>query len=118
MAADISQEASDLLEIFKTRDDRRSFPVVVEDVQLFVNKHALAGYSPFFETALFGDFREANGNDLKLPGKSCSEVVELFSCLFSWPGRFRKEVSLESCSFLWMLADEYNIEVSIVYYVH
>jgi len=65
----LGQDQSTWLERFKTPDDGRDLPVLVEGVQLFVNKHELAGVSPVFQKALFGKCMEAEENQLKLPEK-------------------------------------------------
>jgi len=108
MESNVSKE---WLEIFQTPDDRRDFPVRIEETVLYVNKHALAGFSPVFEKAIFGEFKEAKENELKLPGKSLTEVVELFSCMFAIPNHAKNEVSLKNVVTIWKLADEYLIEV-------
>jgi len=111
MEAEINQDLSTWLEIFKKSDDRRNFPVLVEGVQLFVNKHALAAASPVFEKALFGNFKEAQENQLKLPEKKLSEILELFACLLTVAGHCRKEVCHTNFISLWKLGEEYFIEV-------
>jgi len=108
----IEAEMDPWLEIFKKPDDRRDFPVLVEGVQLFVNKYALAGTSPVFEKALFGKFKEAEENQLKLPDKKLNEVLELFACSLTVAGHCRKEVRCANFNLLWKLAEEYFIEVN------
>jgi len=103
------------LEIFQTQTDQRNFPVKVADdhTTLFVNKFSFAGCSLVFQTALFGDFKEARDGEFKFPTKSVDEIVELFACLLCVSERPRKEVEIGKFSQLWDLANEYLIEVRI-----
>jgi len=111
MEVELDQDLSTWLEKFQNAGDRRDFPVLVEGVQLFVNKYALAAASPVFEKALFGDFKEAQENQLKLPDKKLNEVLKLFACLLTVEGHFRKQVNHTNFAVLWKLAEEYFIEV-------
>jgi len=100
-------------EIFQTQSDQRNFPVIVADGHtLFVNKFTFAGCSPVFQTALFGNFKEANDGEFNFPTKSVGDIVELFACLFWIDECPQKEVELGNFSLLWDMADEYLIEVS------
>jgi len=115
-AQQIDQELSEWLQIFLNATDRRDFPVLVEGVQLFVNKYQLAGCSPVFEKAIIGDCKEAHENQLKLPDKTLGEILELFACLLAPSGRCRKEVSHKNLVVLWKLAAEYFIDVWMIDY--
>lgn len=96
---------------FKKSEGRRNFPVIVESVKLFVNKYMLAGCSAFFENALFGESKETNQDHLDLPGKSLSEIVDLFLCVLSTPPHAgRLEITIDNFDTVYPLAEEYIIE--------
>lgn len=99
------------LKYFKSTDTERNFPVVVENTQLFVNKYMLAGCSPVFKNALFGDLKEANQNHLDLPQKKLNDIVTLLSCaMYFLPGQKRCRISVDNFAIVYRLADEYIIE--------
>lgn len=99
------------LAYFKRQDEQRDFPLVVENTNLFVNKHLLAASSLFFKKALFGELKEANQNFMALPDKKVEDIATLLSCaLYYLPGRERCEVSIDNFATVYRLADEYIIE--------
>ena len=54
---------------------------VVEGRQLHANKTILSLWSPVFDAMLQGHFREKEAEEIRLPGKSFSELLELMRVL-------------------------------------
>ncbi|XP_078375181.1 kelch-like protein 24 isoform X3 [Oculina patagonica] len=82
--------------------------LVVEDEKFHVHRLILSMNSPVFKAMFKSEFKEATNNEIPLPEKKASEVLDFLKQLYV---QERQEITLNNVEHLLKLSDEYQVKV-------
>ncbi|XP_078374957.1 BTB and MATH domain-containing protein 36-like isoform X1 [Oculina patagonica] len=83
--------------------------LVVENEKFHVHRLILSMNSPMFKAMFKSEFKEATNNEIPLPDKNASEILDFIKQLYIHVER--QEITLESVEHLLKLSDEYQVKV-------
>ena len=85
---------------------RTDFCLVVEGTKLYVAKIILSLASPVFDTMFQSDFKEKSCDELELPGKKLSDVIEFLRCIYP---NTAAEINRDNAMTILPLLEEYQV---------
>lgn len=86
---------------------KEDLTLIVENKKLYVNKAILAIVSPVFDKMFTDAFKERDSDELPLPEKKYTDVLEFLHCVY--PGVDQKDITAANARIIAPLADEYQI---------
>ncbi|KAL4233488.1 hypothetical protein ACF0H5_008169 [Mactra antiquata] len=93
-------------EEFKNKSWRTDVTLKVEDRLLYVSKHVLGAASPVFDEMFDCKNEDGDLNEILLPGKKCSDVLEFLRCIYP---NVLKPVTMANVFSVLPLAVEYQV---------
>lgn len=95
-------------EYFSKPTPERNLALIVQKIPLWISKEVLASYSPVFQKMFYGSFKEANSDQMEMPGKVLFEFQQFLECLVPCP--IRQSVTEGNLQLMMKYADEYEID--------
>ncbi|KAL9968618.1 hypothetical protein ACROYT_G020730 [Oculina patagonica] len=85
--------------------------LVVEDEKFHVHRLILSMNSPVFKAMFKSQFKESTANEIPLPEKKASEVLDFLKQIYFQYIEERVEVTMENIEHLLKLSDEYQVKL-------